>query len=60
MPWRIVERKNSIPNIAFWIKTQYYSLFTNIGNLPGAILSGKFDYADRILQWFVFSLAPSC
>ena len=37
-----------------WIKTQYYSLFTNIGNLPGAILSGKFDYADRILQWFIF------
>lgn len=37
-----------------WIKTQYYSLFTNIGNLPGAILSGKFDYANRILQWFIF------
>jgi hypothetical protein len=25
-----------------------------VGNLPGAILSGKFDYADRILQWFIF------
>lgn len=37
-----------------WIRAQYYSLFTNIGNLPGAILSGNFDYADRILQWFIF------
>lgn len=37
-----------------WIKGQYYSLFTNISNLPGAILGGNFDYADRILQWFIF------
>lgn len=37
-----------------WIRAQYYSLFTNIGNLPGAILSGNFDYADRILQWLIF------
>lgn len=37
-----------------WIKAHYYSLFTNIGNLPGAILSGNFDYADRILQWLTF------
>lgn len=37
-----------------WIRGQYYSLFTNIGNLPGAILSGNFDYADRILQWLIF------
>lgn len=37
-----------------WIKAQYYSFFTNIGNLPGAIFSGNFDYADRILQWFIF------
>lgn len=37
-----------------WIRAQYYSLFTNIGNLPGAIFSGNFDYADRILQWFIF------
>lgn len=37
-----------------WGKAQYYSFFTNIGNLPAAILSGNFDYADRILQWFIF------
>jgi len=37
-----------------WIKAQYYSLFTNIGNLPKAIFSGNFDYADRILQWLIF------
>lgn len=37
-----------------WIRAQYYSFFTNVGNLPGAIFSGNFDYADRILQWFIF------
>ncbi len=37
-----------------WIRAQYYSLFVNIGNLPSAILSGNFDYADRILQWLIF------
>lgn len=37
-----------------WIRAQYYSFFTNIGNLPGAIFGGNFDYADRILQWFIF------
>ena len=37
-----------------WIRAQYYSFFTNVGNLPGAILGGNFDYADRILQWFIF------
>ena len=36
------------------IKAQYYSFFTNIGNLPKAILGGNIDYADRILQWFIF------
>ena len=49
-----MERKNYYTQHGTWIKTQYYSLFTNIGNLPGAILSWKFDYADRILQWFIF------
>lgn len=37
-----------------WIKAHYYSLFTNISHLPGAIFSGNFDYADRILQWVSF------
>ena len=37
-----------------WIRAQYYSLFTNIGNLPKALFGGNFDYADRILQWFIF------
>ena len=51
---RIDGKKKFYTQHSTWIKTQYYSLFTNIGNLPGAILSGKFDYADRILQWFIF------
>lgn len=37
-----------------WIRAQYSSLAHNIGNLPGAIFSGNFDYADRIIQWMTF------
>jgi cellulose synthase/poly-beta-1,6-N-acetylglucosamine synthase-like glycosyltransferase len=36
---------------ASWIRTHYSSLAHNFFRLPGAILSGNFDYADRILQW---------
>ena len=39
-----VQRKN-------WIHSHYKSFYTNIINLPGAILKGNFDYADRIIQW---------
>ena len=41
------QRKNGIKN-------QYASLFSNILRLPGALLSGNFDYADRILNWIAF------
>jgi cellulose synthase/poly-beta-1,6-N-acetylglucosamine synthase-like glycosyltransferase len=34
-----------------WIRTHYSSLAHNIFRLPGALLSGNFDFADRILQW---------
>jgi cellulose synthase/poly-beta-1,6-N-acetylglucosamine synthase-like glycosyltransferase len=34
-----------------WIKTHYSSLIHNIFRFPIALLSGNFDYADRILQW---------
>lgn len=37
-----------------WIIAHYHSLFTNLHRLPGAILSGNFDYADRILNWITF------
>lgn len=37
-----------------WIKSHYHSLFSNILHLPGAIFSGNFDYADRILNWMTF------
>lgn len=47
-------KKNFYTQRGNWIRGQYYSLFSNIGNLPAAILSGNFDYADRILQWFIF------
>lgn len=37
-----------------WIHAQYTSLASNLFNLPKAIFSGNFDYADRILQWLTF------
>lgn len=37
-----------------WIIAHYHSLFTNLHRLPGAILSGNFDYVDRILNWITF------
>lgn len=37
-----------------WIKAHYHSLFTNILKFPGALFSGNFDYADRILNWLTF------
>lgn len=37
-----------------WIIAHYHSLFSNLHRLPGAILSGNFDYADRILNWITF------
>lgn len=37
-----------------WVIAHYHSLFTNIHRLPGAVLSGNFDYADRILNWITF------
>lgn len=37
-----------------WIIAHYHSLFTNLHRLPGAILSGNFDYADRIMNWITF------
>jgi hypothetical protein len=36
---------------ASWIKAHYSSLLHNIFRFPGALLSGNFDFADRILQW---------
>jgi glycosyltransferase involved in cell wall biosynthesis len=33
------------------IRSHYRSLFQNILRFPGALLSGNFDFADRILQW---------
>lgn len=37
-----------------WIIAHYHSLFKNLHRLPGAIFSGNFDYADRILNWLTF------
>lgn len=47
-------KKNFYAQRRSWIRAQYSSLAANIGNLPKAIFSGNFDYADRILQWITF------
>lgn len=36
-----------------WIATQFGSLRSSLPDLPGAILSGNFSYADKILQWML-------
>lgn len=36
-----------------WIATQFGSLRTTLPELPGAIASGNFSYADKILQWML-------
>ena len=47
-------RRNFYAQRRNWIIAHYHSLFTNLHRLPGAILSGNFDYADRILNWITF------
>ncbi|HCT94900.1 MAG: glycosyl transferase [Bacteroidetes bacterium GWE2_39_28] len=34
-----------------WLAAQFGSLFSGIKELPGAILSGKIDYIDKLFQW---------
>lgn len=36
-----------------WIATQFGSLRATLPDLPTAILSGNFSYADKILQWML-------
>lgn len=37
-----------------WLASQYGILGRTIGDLPGAIASGNWDYADKIFQWMMF------
>ncbi len=39
----------------YWIYAQYRSFFKNVKHLPNALLSGNFDYADRIIHWGILS-----
>ena len=34
-----------------WLAAQYHSFITNFYNLPKAIWTRNYDYADKILQW---------
>ena len=36
-----------------WLATQFSNLFSGISQLPGAMLSGKWDYCDRLFQWMM-------
>lgn len=36
-----------------WALAQYKTLLKNIYNLPGAIISRDYDYADKIIQWLL-------
>ena len=37
-----------------WIISNYILFFKNLKNLPGALLTGNMDFADRIIQWGTF------
>lgn len=34
-----------------WIAAQYYALAAAVRQFPGALLSGRFDYCDKLVQW---------
>ncbi len=34
-----------------WIAAQFYALGSAVRHLPGALLSGNFDYCDKLVQW---------
>ncbi len=36
-----------------WLAAQFGTLATSIRDLPGAILTGNLDYADKLLQWML-------
>lgn len=36
-----------------WLATQFNNLFSGISQLPGAMLSGKWDYCDKLFQWMI-------
>jgi len=36
-----------------WLASQLFAITNNIGKLPGALLNGKFDYANKICQWMM-------
>lgn len=36
-----------------WVNTQKSSTFYAIKNLPGAILKGEWDYANKLVQWIL-------
>ena len=36
-----------------WLSVQFHSLARSIKDLPSAIFDGKWDYADKLLQWMM-------
>lgn len=36
-----------------WLATQFSNLFSGISQLPKALLSGKWDYCDKLFQWMM-------
>lgn len=36
-----------------WLATQFSNLFSGIWQLPGAMLSGNWDYCDKLFQWMM-------
>ncbi len=37
-----------------WLAAQYSILITSLRDLPRALLSGNWDYSDKLIQWMMF------
>ncbi|MEG1543243.1 MAG: glycosyltransferase family 2 protein [Tannerellaceae bacterium] len=36
-----------------WLSTQFYNLFYGLKHIPMALLSGNWDYCDKLFQWMM-------
>lgn len=50
---KVREKKEFYNQRQRWLATQFSNLFSGLSQLPGAILSGKWDYCDKLFQWMM-------
>lgn len=50
---KVREKKEFYNQRQRWLATQFSNLFSGLSQLPGAILSGNWDYCDKLFQWMM-------